>query len=283
MLTSACARDDGQERGSLQNPQAGDAGPSVPARQGILESVATAQARPAITGPEKLGFLPDRGAFTFPAPYNTQGIRLTNAEDCGGADCVHYVGYSYWSNINNHVGQAELFVLLGMQREQGGQGPTIWKVDKRSHEVSSLGPLFPASSGFSYATTEGWYFSASMATKLYVPSGSKIRRYDILSKDHETVLDITDEDKAGPGHELWQVSSSANDKVHAMTIRTLGDYRPVACAVYWEASGRYQSWPVSGSFDECHVDLSGQWLHIIDEAIAGSGASDNIIVKLDDF
>ena len=26
---------------------------------------------------------PTRGAFTFPAPYNTRGIRITDASDCG--------------------------------------------------------------------------------------------------------------------------------------------------------------------------------------------------------
>ena len=28
--------------------------------------------------------LPDRGPFSFGAPYGTQGIRITNAGDCGG-------------------------------------------------------------------------------------------------------------------------------------------------------------------------------------------------------
>src|SRR5215207_3801043 len=41
-------------------------------------------------------FVPvDRKKFTFPAPYNTEAFRLTTATDCGGRDCVRYVGYSY--------------------------------------------------------------------------------------------------------------------------------------------------------------------------------------------
>src|SRR4249920_4011519 len=47
---------------------------------------------------------PTRGSFTFPAPYNTKGIRITDASDCGGTDCVAYVGYSYWRNTNAHEG-----------------------------------------------------------------------------------------------------------------------------------------------------------------------------------
>ena len=50
-----------------------------------------------------LSFLPPRrGTFTFPAPYSTRGVRITDASDCGGADCVNYVGYSYWRNTNAH-------------------------------------------------------------------------------------------------------------------------------------------------------------------------------------
>ena len=62
--------------------------------------------------------IPPRGAFTFPAPYNTTGIRLTSAEDCGGRDCVKAVGYSYWSNINNHAGQRH-------DADLPGDGPTL--------------------------------------------------------------------------------------------------------------------------------------------------------------
>ena len=62
--------------------------------------------------------MPARGVFTFPAPYLTQGIRLTNASDCvGGGDCVNPVGYSYWRNINNHVGSNTMLIVLGMDEE----------------------------------------------------------------------------------------------------------------------------------------------------------------------
>src|SRR5689334_7548530 len=47
--------------------------------------------------------LPAAGsAFTFPAPYGTEAVRLTDDATCGGQDCVRYVGYSYWRNIDQH-------------------------------------------------------------------------------------------------------------------------------------------------------------------------------------
>jgi hypothetical protein len=103
-------------------------------------------------------FLPDRGRFTFPAPYNTTGIRLTNAADCGGADCVHYVGYSYWRNINNHVGSDTMLVVVSL-RDRGG--PTLFTYNKNTGETRNNGPLFDGNHAFSSANGEGWYFSAS--------------------------------------------------------------------------------------------------------------------------
>ena len=72
-----------------------------------------------------------RGAFTFPAPYNTTGIRLTNDADCAdGADCLWYAGYSYWRNINNHVGSDTMLIFLGLDRQRGGGGPTLFSYNK---------------------------------------------------------------------------------------------------------------------------------------------------------
>src|SRR5882724_10656285 len=71
---------------------------------GFLEQDSSSTVRPLLTPMQIQSFLPARGPFTFPSPYGTRGIRITNAGDCGGNDCVDYVGYSYWRNMNDHVG-----------------------------------------------------------------------------------------------------------------------------------------------------------------------------------
>src|SRR5262245_2520079 len=58
-----------------------------PTPGGFVESAAGGQVRPRVKPT-----LPARGPFTFPAPYNTRGVRLTNADDCRGTDCVNYIG-----------------------------------------------------------------------------------------------------------------------------------------------------------------------------------------------
>jgi hypothetical protein len=96
---------------------------------------------------------------------------LTNAGDCGGNDCVNYVGYSYWRNSNNHVGSDTMLIVITLDRARGGAGPTLFSYDKRTDQVTVVGPLFDQASPLSWATGEGWYWSATLPTKLYVNQG----------------------------------------------------------------------------------------------------------------
>ncbi|MGP1665380.1 MAG: hypothetical protein ACTS5I_05615, partial [Rhodanobacter sp.] len=86
--------------------------------------------KPVLTSSELSSFLPAKGKFTFPAPYNTEAVRLTNAADCGGGDCVSAVGYSYWRNINNHVGQSTMLIMLGFDQNKGGKGLSLLQYHK---------------------------------------------------------------------------------------------------------------------------------------------------------
>src|SRR5437867_9225101 len=109
-------------------------------------------------------FLPARGTFAFPAPYDTEGIRLTNSTDCGGGDCVMPLGDSYGRNINNHRGRDTMLVLLGLL----GVGPTLFGYSKATGKVRNLGHLFDPPSPYASASGEGWYFSGTQPSKLCV-------------------------------------------------------------------------------------------------------------------
>ena len=124
---------------------------SVAFAQGFVDSATSAGLRPALSSGQTQTFLPTRGQFTFPAPYNTTGFRLTNGGDCGGADCVMPVGYSYWNNINNHAGSDTMLVFLGLERRKGGGGPTLFSYNKRTGETQNHGPIFPPDSPHSWA------------------------------------------------------------------------------------------------------------------------------------
>jgi hypothetical protein len=244
--------------------------------QGFTESATGNAARAKLSAGEIQTFLPQRGAFTFPAPYQTGGVRLTNSGDCHGQDCVIPVGYSYWSNINNHAGSDTMLVFLGLDRNRGGGGPTLFSYNKRTGETRNLGPLFGGDSPYSANSGEGWYFSGTQATKLYMNDGPRMLRYDVSSKAMETIYDIRSH-VTGASY-IKQVHSSQNDQVHSATVLD-GGWRPMGCVAYNTSTGRASYFASRGDFDECQIDKSGRWL-VIKENVDGTAGEDNRIIDL---
>jgi Concanavalin A-like lectin/glucanases superfamily/Bacterial Ig domain len=245
---------------------------------GFVENVANMALRPRLTQSQIQGFLPDRGKFTFPAPYNTTAARITNASDCGGADCVWYVGYSYWRNINNHVGSDTMLIFLGLDSSRGGGGPTLFQYNKMTDVLTKVGPLFAAGSPLSFATAEGWYFSATLPTKLYLNQGARMLRYDVVSKQFETVYDASTQ--FGSDKVIWQMHSSNDDRVHSATLRSASTFEMLGCMVYREDTRQFFFYPKIGDFDECQVDKSGRWL-LIKDNVDGIAGEDNRIIDLE--
>jgi len=244
---------------------------------GFVEHSSSSTVRPRLTAQQIQSFLPSRGRFTFPAPYLTEGARLTNAVDCGGDDCVRSVGYSYWRNISAHAGSPYLYVFLGLRTSAGGSGPTLFRYDKQTGEVTNLGGLMPAGSALASASGEGWYFSATMPTKLYIHSGSRFQRFDVETRTTETVYDLAP--TYGSGRIVWQAHSSNDDRVHSATMKTSSG-TSLGCVVYLEDEDRFRWFPANGAFDECQIDKSGRWL-LIKENVDGSAGEDNRIIDLD--
>ncbi|HEV8396074.1 MAG TPA: hypothetical protein VGQ37_17460 [Vicinamibacterales bacterium] len=252
-------------------------GQSGTAPGGFVESATGVGLRPTLSAAEIRVFLPSRGTFTFPSPYRTTGVRLSNANDCGGADCVLPVGYSYWSNINNHAGSDTMLIFLGLSRQKGGGGPTLFSFNKRTGEAANLGPLFGADHPLSWSTGEGWYFSATRPSALYLNDGPRLVRYDVSARTFETVFDAAGQ--FGADKYLWQAHSSADDLVHSATLRQSSTYEMVGCVVYNEATRRTWWFAKKGDFDECQIDRSGRWL-VTKENVDGLNGEDNRIIDL---
>lgn len=250
---------------------------AAPAPGGFVEKAGSA-IRPRWSTADVRDIVPNgRGKFTFPAPYQTEAMRVTTTEDCDGADCVSPVGYSYWRNMNNHVGSNEILIVLGLNRSRGGTGPTLFSYDKFTDEVQNRGRLFPSGHRLSWASTAGWYFSATRPTTLYINDGSKMLRFDVLSHASEVVFDVAG--KFGSDREVWQMSSSYYDDVHAVTLRVKGSKNYLGCLVYIESTGQFLYYPKNGNFDECQIDKSGRFLMIF-EQLDGHGRVDNRIIDL---
>jgi hypothetical protein len=251
-------------------------GPQAPG--GFVEPASNSIARPLISREEASSFVPVRGPFTFPAPYNTEAVRLTTDADCGGRDCVKAVGYSYWANINNHVGSDTMLIFLSLDRRYGGAGPSLFSVNKVSGETQNLGPLFPESSPYSWSSGEGWYFSHTRPDTLYINYGTRLMRYDVRTGSLETVFDIGT--TFGSGRYVWQAHTSDDDRVHSATVRVTSTYEPLGCVVYREDTAQWYFAARIGDYDECQVDKSGQWL-VIKENVDGRHHEDNRVIDIE--
>ena len=250
---------------------------SVAEAQGFVDSATSAGLRSSVSAGQAQAFLPQRGPFTFPSPYNTSGFRLTNGGDCGGADCVLPVGYSYWNNINNHTGSDTMLVFLGLERRKGGGGPTLFSVNKNSGETKNLGAIFPSDSPHSWASGEGWYWSRTRQNVLYMNDGPRMLRYDVMSKQFETVFDVSTQ--YGNKY-IWQMHSSNDDRVHSATLRDGSSYAMLGCVTYRVDQRRFDFFASKGDFDECQIDKSGRWL-VIKENLDGKNGEDNRIIDLE--
>ena len=210
---------------------------------GFMEKAGSQTFRARFAPVQIASFLPAAGAtgrFTFPAPYNTAGVRLTSAADCAAAqDCLWSVGYSYWRNINNHVAGDTMYIVLGFDRNRGGAGPSLIAYDKLVDQVLNLGPLFPADSQYSYSTTEGWYFSATGPSRLYtfLPGGTTLRAYDVITRQFEatTALDLAacPRPSVCPSDAafIFQPHSSDDDRVHSATVQNAA-FQRLGCVVF---------------------------------------------------
>ena len=199
----------------------------------------------------------ERTKFTYPAPYNTEAFRLTIPNDCGNRDCVHYVGYSYWRNINNHVNSHQMLIFVTLKNWLGGQGPTLFSFDKTTEQITKVGPLFSNGSPFASQTGEGWYFSGTKPTVLYLMDGPKLVRYDVVAKTFQPVFDVSTQ--FGQNRKIWQPHSSDDDLVHSATLQDTSTGAYLGCVVYLESTHQFRWYPRLGTFDECQVDKSGRW------------------------
>lgn len=186
----------------------------------------------------------------------TTWAQLTNAENAPQG--VEPVGYSYWSNINNHQGEASLFVFIGRPSAL----PLLLEVRKsdlaiiRQDEIPRPG------------TGEGWYFSDTRPFDLYVLEGASLLRYNVITRQTEPVFTL----QAGFGSFLWQAHSSDDDRAHSATVRD-ANYTDVGCVVFRE--GRQSFFAKRDGYDECQVDKSGRWL------VIKEGDGDNRIIDLE--
>src|SRR5206468_5093079 len=110
---------------------------------------------------------------------------------------------------------------------------------------------------------------------LYLNDGSRMLRYDVMTRQFQTVYDAAP--RFGSDKIIWQMHSSDDDKVHSATLRQASTGAYLGCLAYHEDTARFDYFPAINGFDECSIDKSGRWLLIIDN-VDGIYQQDNRII-----
>jgi hypothetical protein len=242
---------------------------------GFVEACASTVIRPRPTLS-----VPPLGPFTFPPPYHTSAVRLTNTRVDFGRDLLWPVGMSYWPVISA-PSEGRLRVFLCFDRNRGGPGPSTVSVDLATGQVSPTQPLFSPEAPLAWATGESWYWSRRDPSVLYASDATRLYRVDVRDGSTSTVADAATLD---PTRQLacWQWHSSADEQTHSCTVKdtSTDTWQAIGTAIYREAAGpTWEFFPKWGELDECQVDKSGRWLLIKDNVDAAYG-EDNLIQDL---
>ena len=228
---------------------------------GFWQAQSSATAQPPLTASQIAQFLPaTRGPFTFPAPYNTTGIRVTLPSDCGGANCVHYMGYSYWAAMSNSAGSNTMYILVGLGTAHGGAN--LYELNKTTDAVTKIGPIFTDANV--NLPGEQMYFSHTQPDRLYyMKEGRQELDYiNVVTHVETTVFNVNNYHS---GDFINQCGTSFNDQVSACTLED-SSYNVLGCIVYnGHGSGGFQVYTSTYGMNECQPGADGKYIMFIEE------------------
>jgi len=83
-----------------------------------------------------------------------------------------------WPYMNNSAGSNFLYIAVAFDPTRGGLGPSLIRYNKVSGETVNLGPMFASNDVRSFDGMEGWHFSTTQPTTLYIPRSGVLQRFD---------------------------------------------------------------------------------------------------------
>src|SRR5690625_1303249 len=225
------------------------------------------------------GFLPQRGVFTFPSPWNSLGVRITNSSDCSGEDCVNN-GYNYYEKANNSAGSNTMLIIAGLHKHGGA---TLFKFNKQTDKLTKIGPIF-SDSQWQAQSTEQMSFSLTKPYTLYVKLYSKMYAVDlqhmvehggtVRPQDKQLVYDLNKLFDGSHGHGfngqnvIWSPTVSKDDTVFGAIVENNSpphSYFRQGCMAYSAETNKVIAYfPAipGGSVHSCILDKSGTYLSL---------------------
>jgi len=245
------------------------------------------------TSTDIAAFMPStRTHFTFPSPYNSEGVRITLPSDCTAAGfsnpCVEHIGANYWQVMSNSTGLPYMYIYVGMLGNlSGGTGmsATLYKYDKDKGTMSRVGLIM---NGSIPQSTETWFWSYMHPDSIYMRNASAngIIRYNVVTGTTTTVMDLTSwSGYPAHGNYIYQCNYTMNDTIVACVDETTGTpYVANGCVVYNMQTGVWSWFPNSlvsePPIHKCQPSADGRYMYINDQA--SSLPYDSMIADLDE-
>lgn len=220
-------------------------------------------------------FLPTtRGTFLFPSPYYTRGYRLTDSTDCSG-DCLDF-GYPIWPKVFTNAGQNLVYVLATLRKAQGGSGPTLFSINKTTHEVLKVRAIFSGGDPRSDESCESCETSGHHPSKFYFNTGDLVQLVDATDGSSVTVFDVDDADGTalwGPGRFLFPFGGASTDG--NIVCATIADGSPagIGCGCHILSTDTYRYLASNGAGVEgCSTLTKNGTYLVVPDYVSGNNA-----------
>lgn len=217
-----------------------------------------------------------KGKFTFPAPWNTTGYRITDATDrntYGDGDESLWIGYSMWPRINNHASLPYLLIYVPLTRwSNPGANPDghrIYYLHKSTGETGLFGtgataglsnrtdgyPFIMGGGGAANYHGEINFWHPTEPFSLVAQNGDTLEKWDVRTQTRTEIIDLSDYGISGSisGHIYFSADGSrvsmliSNDNT---VVYDIGSGNPP------KVFGSYYGISV----DESKMDHSGNYL-----------------------
>lgn len=255
---------------------------------GTWQAVSATTAYAPLTSTAIAAFWPStRTTFTFPAPWNTTGVRITLPSDCPSSDnCIMNLGYAYWANMSNSAGSPYMYIFVGRNADGGVNGVGIYKYNKDRDIVTYEGAMTINTSN----SGEGWFFSRNDPdTIIMAPPGkvgTTLQSYNVVTGQTNNLFSLSNWTNiptvgASTGAMFGQCSANLYDTIYACTLAD-ASFTAMGCMTYNTKSQEFRFFQQAspGGFDECAISPDGRYL-LVDEVTpqtCSSGCDEDTIV-----
>lgn len=235
---------------------------------GFIKSQNSTTVTAPLTATQIAAFLPStRTSFTFPAPWNSKAVRVTLPSDCpSSTNCVNYIGYSIWANMNNSAGSPYLYIFVGLNAAGGGSnGIKIYRYDKDKDIMTKYANIPSPQTGVTWSWSRTDPNRLNEGTSGY--DSTNYVTYDLATNTQTTQWSLSDWiGKPSNITYFGACDDGAEDIIVQCTVAN-SSYQTLGVMTHNAVTGKFTFYapPTSTAagketYHQSHIDLSGRYV-----------------------